>query len=47
MISGFNEACSNIGASCLKVGDESISVIRFLTMFNGDLLHFSYIFQKQ
>ena len=28
----------------MKVGDESMSVIRFWTMAKGNLLHFSYMF---
>ena len=46
LIYGFNEACSNISESCLKVGDESMSVIRFFTMLKGGLSHLSYIFCK-
>ena len=40
-INGFGEACKNIAASYLKVGDESTGKIRFQTTAN--LPHFSYI----
>ena len=46
LIYGFNEACSNIASSYLKVGDESMSTIRFCTMSKGYLTHLSYIFRK-
>ena len=46
LIDGFNEACSNIAASYLKVGDESMSAIQFLTKPKGNLPHFSYIFRN-
>ena len=39
-------AFNNISASFLKVGDESMSVIRFQTTAKGDLPHLSYIFLK-
>ena len=42
----FNEECSNTGASYLKVGDESISAIRFRTTLKRELPHLSYIFCK-
>ena len=43
---GFNTVCENIAASFLKVGDESMSAIRFLTTAKGNLPHLSYIFRK-
>ena len=43
---GFNTACKNIAASFLKVGDESMSEIRFRTTEKGNLPHLSYIFRK-
>ena len=46
LIYGFNGACSNIASSYLKVGDESMSAIKFHTMSKGDLPHLSYIFLK-
>ena len=46
LINGFNEACKNIAASYLKVGDESMSAIRFRTTAKGNLPHLSYIFCK-
>ena len=46
LIYGFNEACSNIATSYIKVGDESMSAIRFLTRSKGDLPYLSYIFRK-
>ena len=42
----FNNACKNIVASFLKVGDESMSAIRFRTTAKGNLPHFSYIFRN-
>ena len=45
-IDGFNEACSNIAASYLKVGDDSMSAIRFFTTSKEDLPHLYYIFYK-
>ena len=42
----FNTACNNISASFLKVGDESMSEIRFWTTTKGNLPHLSYIFRK-
>ena len=44
LIDGFNVACKNISASYLKVGDESMSAIRFRTTAKGNLTHLSYIF---
>ena len=38
----FNTACNNIAASFLKVGDESMSAIRFQTTAKGNLPHLSY-----
>ena len=46
LIYGFNKACSNIDASYLKVGDESMSAILFFTTSKGDLPNLSYIFCK-
>ena len=46
LFDGFNTACKNIAASFLKVGDESMSTIRFRTMAKGNLPHLSYIFRK-
>ena len=45
-IDGFNVVFNNIDASFLKVGDESMSEIRFRTTAKGNLLHLSYIFDK-
>ena len=39
-------ACKNIAASFLKVGDESMSAIRFRTTEKGNLPHLYYIFRK-
>ena len=46
LIYGFNTACKNISASSLKVGDESMSEIRFRTTAKGKLPHLFYIFRK-
>ena len=46
LIDGFNVVCKNIAASSLKVGDESMSAIRFRTKAKGNLPHLSYIFRK-
>ena len=46
LFDGFNTACKNIAASFLKVGDESMSAIRFRTTTKGNLPHLSYIFRK-
>ena len=46
MIYGFNEVCSIIAESYLKVGDESMSAIRFHTMSKGNLPHLYYISRK-
>ena len=46
LINGFNETCKNISSSCLKVGDDSMSAIRFRTTEKGKLPHLSYIFPK-
>ena len=46
LFDGFNSACKKIAASFLKVGDESMSVIRFRTTSKGNLPHLSYIFRK-
>ena len=45
-IDGFDLAFNNIDASFLKVGDESMSAIRFWTPAKGNLPHLSYIFHK-
>ena len=45
-IYGFNMTCKNISASSLKVGDKSMSAIRFRTTAKGNLPHLSYIFRK-
>ena len=42
----FNEACKNISADYLKVGDESMNAIRFWTTAKGNLPNFSYIVRK-
>ena len=47
LIDGFNEAFNNISVSYLKVGDESMSVIRFRTTEKVNLPHFSYISASQ
>ena len=41
---GFNEACKNISAKYLKVGDESMGAISFQTTVKGNLAHLSCIF---
>ena len=46
LIDGFNAACNNIAEIFLKVGDESMSAIRFRTTAKGNLPHLSYIFRK-
>ena len=46
LFGGFNTPCKNIAASFLKVGDESMSAIRFRTTVKGNLPHLSYIFRK-
>ena len=46
LFDGFNTACKNIAASFLKVGDESMSAIRFRTTAKGNLPHLSYIFRN-
>ena len=46
LLGGFNTACKNIAASFLKVGDESMSEIRFWTTAKRDLPHLSYIIRK-
>ena len=42
LIDDLNEACKNISASSLKVGDESMSAISFWTTEKGNLPHLSY-----
>ena len=46
LIDGFNDSCKNIAASYMKVGDESMSIIRFCTTSKGKLPYLSYIFRK-
>ena len=46
LFDGINTACKNIVASFLKVGDESMSAIRFRLTAKGNLPHLSYIFRK-
>ena len=46
LIDVFNEACNNIAAIYLMVGNESMGAIRFWTTSKGGLSHFSYIFRK-
>ena len=46
LIDGFNGVRKNIASSFLKVGDESMSAIRFRTTSKGNLPHLSYIFRK-
>ena len=43
LIDGFNKACSNIATSYLKIGDESMSEIKFHKMLKGGLPHLYYI----
>ena len=43
LIGGSNDAYTNIVASFLKVGDDSMSVSRFRTKVKGNLLHLYYI----
>ena len=46
LFDGFNTTCKNIAVSFLKVGDESMSAIRFRTTAKGNLPHLSYILRK-
>ena len=46
LINSFNNAFKNISASYLRVGDESMSGIRFCTTVNIIFPHLSYIFCK-
>ena len=46
LINGFNTACKNIAASFMKVGDESMSKIRFRTKEKVNLPHLLNIFFK-
>ena len=46
LFDGFITACKNIAASFLKVGDESMSAIRFWKTAKDNLPHLSYIFRK-
>ena len=43
LIDDFNAACKNIADSFLKVGDESMSAIRFRKTTKGNLPHLYYI----
>ena len=42
LIYAFNEACKNISVSYLKVGNKSMSEIRFRNTSKGDLPHLPY-----
>ena len=46
VINGLNDACKNIYSIYFKVGDESMSEIRFRKTAKGNLPHLSYIFRK-
>ena len=46
LIYGFNESCKNIAVIYLKIGDDSMVVIRFQTTYKGNLPHLSYIFRN-
>ena len=46
LIDGFNEVSNNIASGYLKVGNDSMSEIRFCTTQKGKLPHLSYIFCK-
>ena len=46
LFDGFNTACNNIDSCFMKVGDDSISEIRFRKTAKGNLPHLSYIFRK-
>ena len=46
-IDEYNEACNDISAIYLKVGDESMSEISFRTTPKGDLTNLSYISEIQ
>ena len=46
LIDSFNESCKNIAASYLKVGGDSMNVIRFRATAKGNLYHVYYIFRK-
>ena len=46
LIDGLNVVFKNIADSSLKVGDESMSAIRFWTMAKGNLPCLSYIFHN-
>ena len=46
LFDGFNTACKNISASFMKVGDESMSTIRFRATAKVSLPHLSYISRK-
>ena len=46
LINGFNTACTDITASYMQVGDESMSAIHFRTTAKGNLPHLYYIFRK-
>ena len=44
LIDGLNESCNILYNSYCKVGNYSMSEIRFWNTVNGDLPHLSYIF---
>ena len=46
LIDGFNKTCNNIAATYLKVGNESMSKIRFRKMAKRNLPHLSFIFHN-
>ena len=46
LIDGFNDACKNIADSYLRVGGESMIMIRFWTTAKGKLPHLPYIFRN-
>ena len=46
LIYGFNEACKNIAASYLLVGDESMSAIHFWSTVKEGLPHLYYILRN-
>ena len=46
LTNGLNLACSDIAASYITVGDDSMSVIRFQKTPKGELPNLSYIFRK-
>ena len=46
LIDGFNEACKDIAANYMRIGDGYMSAISFQTTLNGDLPHLSYILRN-